>query len=135
LQTGVSVLDQCIERWGSSKVAICPSLSLADGIQAMRWLLQQNTRFHPRCGDGVEALRQYHYAYDEDRRTFSGKPEHTWASHAADAFRYIACVVRTSEAMTRKDREPEKPAARPVSSITINELMEQAMGRRSGGRI
>jgi phage terminase large subunit len=135
LATGSSILDQFISRYGAGAVAIGPELSLLDGIQAARWMLQQEIRIHPRCADGIEALRQYHYAYDEDRRTFSGKPEHTWASHAADAFRYIACVVRTSEAMTRKDREPEKPAARPVSSITINELMEQAMGRRSGGRI
>jgi phage terminase large subunit len=125
LQTGVSVQDQCIERWGSSKVAICPSLSLADGIQAMRWLLQQNTRFHPRCGEGVEALRQYHYAYDEDRRTFSRKPDHDWSSHTADAGRGAAVVVRMTELLTRKPKpEEQKPAARDPSSFTLDELWD-----------
>jgi phage terminase large subunit len=63
--------------------------------------LQQKMRIHPRCGDGIEALRQYHYEYDEDTKAFGLKPEHDWSSHTADAFRYLALVVKYGELVTR----------------------------------
>jgi hypothetical protein len=81
LVTGSTIEDQCVDRWGRGKVAIVPKLSLLDGIQAGRWLLQQKVRFHPRCGEGLEALRTYHYSFDESQKTFSKKPEHDWSSH------------------------------------------------------
>jgi hypothetical protein len=64
---------------------------------------------HTRCDDGLEALRQYHYAYDEDTKAFGLNPEHDWSSHTADAWRYLACVVKYSELVTR----PKKPAQEP----------------------
>lgn len=112
LVTGSSVQDQFVDRFGGDS-AIGPPMSLLDGIQAARWLLQQKTRFHPRCGEGIEALRAYHYEYDEDRKTFSGKPEHDWSSHTADAFRYAACVVKFTELATRK------PPAAPTTPISV----------------
>jgi hypothetical protein len=108
LQTGSSILEQAMQHW-PGKVAIVPQLSIADGLQAGRWLLQQPMRIHPRCGEGIEALRQYHYEYDEDTKAFGMKPEHDWSSHTADAFRYLACVVKHSELITRK-AAPPKPA-------------------------
>lgn len=125
LATGVSILDQVIERYGSGAVAIGPQLSLADGIQAGRWLLQKPVRFHPRCGEGIEALKQYHYEYDEDRKTFGSKPEHDWSSHSADAFRYAALVVRYSEAITRKAPAPQEPTVRAINyGFSLDELFD-----------
>jgi phage terminase large subunit len=124
LATGTSVLEQMVARLGSN-VAIGPALSLMDGIQAGRWLLQQEgTRFHPRCGEGIEALRQYHYEYDEDRKTFGSKPEHDWSSHDADAFRYAAVVVRATEMLQRK--EAPKPARnfQEAPKYTLDELWD-----------
>jgi hypothetical protein len=141
LQTGASILEQCMTRWGSSMVAIAPQLSVQDGIQAGRWLLQQETRFHPRCSaeatpediDGVDALRSYHRAWDEDRKTFSSAPVHDWASHTADAFRYAACVVKVSELLTRKPEPPKAPVVRGIDSFTLDEAWTSAPTR--SGRI
>ena len=102
LVTGASVMEAVAARLGGERVRITPMLSLADGIQAARWLLQQGTRIHPRCGEGIEALRQYHYAYDEDTKTYSRKPQHDWSSHAADAFRYLAVARRMADGMVPK---------------------------------
>lgn len=137
MQTGSSILEQCIARWGGEKVAIVPQLSLLDGVQAGRWLLQQPTRFHARCEDGVEALRQYAYTYDEDKKTFSRKPAHSWASHTADAFRYSGVVVRFVEGMTRKPAPlPTGPYARPIhNAFTLNELFEDNEAVRPSERI
>lgn len=120
--TGVSVLEECIDRWGTERVAIYPEASLLDGIQAARWLLQRRVRFHSRCAEGVEALKAYHYEWDEDRKVFSNRPEHDWSSHPADGFRGLALVVRHSEEMTRR-REPAAPAsyARGLGMATLDD--------------
>jgi hypothetical protein len=103
--TGSSVFEQCVERWGQELVALVPKRGLLDGIQAARWLLQQPIRFHTRCQEGVEALKAYHYAWDEDRDVLSTAPEHDWSSHGSDAWRYTAVVAKFAEGMTRKPEE------------------------------
>ncbi len=124
LASGTSILEQFIARHGSGAVAIGPALSLLDGIQAGRWLLQKDTRFHPRVAEGLEALRAYRYEYDEDKKTFLRKPLHDWSSHSADGFRYLACVVRASELLTRPE---EKPKPRPVNTKppTVDEMLAE----------
>ena len=134
LATGSTIHEQCAQRWSSGLVDIVPKVSLLDGIQALRWLLEQpGTRFHTRCEGGFEALREYRYAYDEETRDYSKKPVHDWASHSSDAGRYAAVVFRYSDAITRKPPpETEKPAARDIGSFTFHELMEKPRSR--GGR-
>jgi len=126
LATGVSILDQFNDRYrgGTEGVAIGPALSLLDGIQAARWLLQKKVRFHPRCGEGVNALREYHYQYDEDSKQFGSKPEHNWSSHTADALRYTAVVVKATEMITRKP---------PVIEITAEDRAAIAWLRANPG--
>lgn len=108
LQTGVSILDQFMARY-PGQTFVGPGLSLMDGIQAGRWLLERKgTRFHPRCGDGMEALRQYHYEYDEEKKTSKSTPMHDWSSHGADAFRYTAIVAKVAGIL-----KPEVPKLPP----------------------
>lgn len=133
LATGVSIIELCAEHWGAEFVDIAPALSLMDGIQAGRWLLQRKPRFHARCAEGVEALRQYHYKWDEDAKTLSSQPVHDWSSHGADAFRGIACTARYLEELTRPPPEtPRMPVAQPLSSITMDQAFEWAAADRRG---
>lgn len=101
IQTGVSSLEQFWDRFGNGNVEIGPELGLMDGLQAVRKLLYEGVRIHPRCGEGLEALKQYHYEYDEKRKTYTNRPEHDWSSHTADAFRGLACVVKAGEIMKK----------------------------------
>jgi hypothetical protein len=125
LASGVSILNQMLKRF-PGQVSVGPDLPLLDGIQAGRWLIQQGVRFHPSCSDGLNALRQYHYEYDEEKKTFAPRPAHDWSSHAADAFRYTAAVVKTSELLTRRVKESApKPSAKPLHmSFSLNQLFE-----------
>ncbi len=133
-QTGVSTVEMFCERFGRPQVAVVPGLSFEDGIQAARWLLQQPIRFHPRCGEGIEALKSYHYEWDEDFKVFSNKPAHDWASNSADAFRYVACVVRATEQITRPAAVTDHgPYAVPVSgTFTLDGLFEDRERDRRG---
>lgn len=119
--TGVSVREQCEQRWGPENVAIYPDVGLLNGIQAARRLLQRIVRIHPRCSEGVEALRAYHYEWDEDRKVFSNKPEHDWSSHGADGFRGVSLVVELTEELTRPAPPQEDPLARAVKPPTMDE--------------
>ncbi len=75
-----------------------------DGINAGRLTLAKCYFDRAKCAEGLEALRQYKADFDEKLRTFKDKPRHDWASHSADAFRYLAMAYRE---MTQP--EPEKP--------------------------
>jgi hypothetical protein len=74
--------------------SIAPQLSVDDGIQAVRSLLNQCWFDKVKCKRGLDALKNYHKEYDEIRKDFKRKPEHDWSSHGADAFRYGAISFR-----------------------------------------
>lgn len=114
LASGVSILNQCLKHW-PGQVTCGPDLPLLDGIQAGRWLLQQPIRFHPKCSAGVTALREYHYEYDEETKAYGARPAHNWASHSADAFRYLAGVARSAMRLAIKEAPPPpKPHYAPA---------------------
>ncbi len=110
LAARTSCEDQFRERFGSGMVSVGPKLDLLDGLQAGRWLLQQDIKFHPRCGIGIEALKQYHYEYDDKRKTYTNRPEHDWTSHCADAFRYMAITAKH----VMRIAEPRPEALQPT---------------------
>lgn len=76
---------------GVKPLRVLPRASLDDGINAVRILLQRGARFdRTRCQRGLDALRQYQRTWDDKLKVFSQKPLHDWASHGADALRYLA---------------------------------------------
>lgn len=136
--TGVTAQD-ALESFYPSKVEVLPQDTLANGIQAGRWLLQCKTRFHKRCEEGVEALKAYHYEWDEDRKVLARTPLHDWSSHTADAFRYAASVVKFTglvDAPVKKQPEQELPMVvvgedgQPHINRTFNDLARGAINRR-----
>ena len=67
---------------------------LDDGISAARLLLPRCWFDAAKCARGLEALRHYRTEWDARRQDFRDRPLHDWASHAADAFRYLAMGLR-----------------------------------------
>lgn len=101
-----------------------------DSINAGR-LMMRNLRIDgERCEVGVEALRCYHFKYDDEQKCFSSEPEHDWSSHAADAFMEGAAYIRAL-------REPEdKPRSNLREGFnkqfTLEELHDANSWRRHG---
>lgn len=75
---------------GINNIEIAPKLSVDDGIQAARSMLNRCWFDGDNCERGVEALLQYRREFDEKLKTWRGRPLHDWTSHGADAFRYLA---------------------------------------------
>ena len=86
---------------------VVPKLPVEDGIHAAQMLLPRLWFDREKCKDGLEALRQYHRAYNDKTRSFRANPVHDWSSHAADAFRYFAVGLRESG---DRSRPPQRQA-------------------------
>jgi hypothetical protein len=93
---GKSIIEQLSEKIDIKSFRIVPSLSLQDGIQAVRMALTRSW-FDFKCDDGIECLKQYQREYDDDKKMFRDKPRHDWTSHGADAFRMLAIAWREEE--------------------------------------
>lgn len=132
--TGTTVLEQFQQRYGAGLVDVVPSLTILDGIQASRRMLQQDIRVHTRCAEGLEALKAYRWAWDEEKKEFSKKPVHDWASNSSDGWRYMAIVAKAVESLMRKPAAVQAPAIGPMR-VTIDELIEQNQAPTRAGRV
>jgi len=86
--TGKSVKDILTNM--NLPVRIVPKLSISDGINAARMMMNRCFFDKDRCAEGLQSLRHYRYDVDPTTKMFSQKPLHDQHSHAADAFRYLA---------------------------------------------
>jgi phage terminase large subunit len=77
---------------------ICPNVAIADGIHAARMLLAKCWFDTTKTARGLECLRHYRKRFNDSLQEFTGTPVHDWASHGADAFRYLAVRHQTPEA-------------------------------------
>lgn len=87
---------------------IVPNIPIPDGIHAAQLFLSRCYFDEKKCHDLLEALQNYRYRYNEKLDQALG-PLHDWASHASDAFRYLA--------VGHKDRakKDSRPARRSVN--------------------
>jgi phage terminase large subunit len=69
-----------------------PNTSKANGISAVRRIFPRLV-FDEKCKQGVTALKSYKYLYDPVKKVFKTEPDHNWASHTADALRYLAIGI------------------------------------------
>jgi hypothetical protein len=81
--------------------------SVADGINAVRLILPKAYFDAERCMLGLKALRNYRREWNELAQTWRANPVHDFASHGADAFRYLALGVR----------EDDKPPTQKADSV------------------
>lgn len=95
---------------------VVSATSQQNSIEALRKTLELCWFDPVACADGIEALKQYQFEFDEDKKTFRSKPRHDWSSHAADAAEIIGQVWRNEV----KEKESEKP--RFLHEATANEL-------------
>jgi hypothetical protein len=73
-------------------------------------------RMMPACAAPLE--------WDEDLRTFKKTPLHNWASHSADAFRYLSMAWREP---TEVEEQPD-PVAELLKKRTWQDVWEIARG-------
>ena len=123
LQTGRSIVEQLADHLGIAKLSVVPNIGVQDGIQAIRQMLPRTWFNSVKCGDGIEALRQYQREYDEDKKAFRASPRHDWTSHPADAFRMLAVAWR-AEPSTQKQLQNKTLIVGPQNEVTLNDMWQ-----------
>ena len=103
------------------KPRICPQHALQDGINAARLTIPIVRFDAARCARGIDALKSYQAEWSEEFRTYKKTPLHDWASHGADAFRYLAMAWR--EPMVA-DEEKLNPIAELLKPRTWDDVWQ-----------
>lgn len=75
------------------QMEVLPREDVEQGINAARMLFSRCWFDAAKCADGLDALMNYRREYAEKMGQFKPTPLHDWASHGADAFRYLAMSV------------------------------------------
>ena len=88
--TGKTIAEIAAAHGVNFTIVPSPPGAVAEGINAVRMLLPRCVFDAGRCERGLDALRGYHYRWDDERKILSSKPEHDWSSHASDAARCLA---------------------------------------------
>ena len=120
---GKSIIEQLSAKISLQSLKIVPNLSLQDGIQAVRMMLLRSW-FDPRCEEGIECLRQYERSYSEDKKIFSDRPLHNWASHGSDAAR-MAAIAWKEEAQIKSKDDPIRGLFVGQTDVSLNDMWKQ----------
>lgn len=91
-QTGKTT-KEFMEGLNLKSLEIAPDHRVQDGISNAQMLLPRCWFDAVKCARGIDALSLYRADYDEKRQTLKETPLHDWASHGADAFRYLAVTI------------------------------------------
>lgn len=105
---GRSILEQMTREHGIENVRVMPAVDDdKNGHEAVRVTLPRCWFNATACHNGIEALRNYHYQWDEELKVFRRKAVHNWSSHASKAFELIARTWReqpiTSQQLKSKE--------------------------------
>ncbi len=82
-----------LETHGLRNVTVLPAGVREHGINSVRLLIPRCVFDERKCERGIEALRMYQTEWDDKNKVFKATPKHDWASHGADAFRYLAVAL------------------------------------------
>lgn len=93
-QTGISTIE--LARKMGFEFQLVPLTERSPGIELARKLLARCLIDNRRCQQGVAALESYTKEYVEERGIYKDTPLHNWASHGADAFRYLAVALESN---------------------------------------
>lgn len=120
LSTGLSVQEVSGSLGIPLTILPTQQLGLYDGIECVRsafgsiWIDKTN------CAKLVKSLQNYQKIRDPKNHVYRDKPAHTWASHGADAFRYmcISAKLYGNSSGSINDEEYKKMRNKYIPSFT-----------------
>lgn len=91
LGTGRSRVDT-LKALGLKGPRVLPDIGIEAGIEQARMMFPQCYFDEVKTARLLDCLSAYRKDWDEKKQVYKPHPRHDWASHGADAFRYLACV-------------------------------------------
>jgi len=107
------------------KFILAPKVSVVEGIDAVRNILNRCWFDEELCAKGVSMLESYKREWDDRNGCWKENPSHNFASHGADAFRMLALSVNLAKTgMTAEDIKElrERAGLRYPSQVTLPTL-------------
>lgn len=81
---------------------VTPNIPIEDGIHAARMIFPRCWFDEAKTKRGIECLSNYRREYNDKMGEFKATPVHDWASHAADAWRYVAVALQDDVERTKR---------------------------------
>lgn len=110
--------DIAVKEWGSGltriekakelgiKFTLAPNISIMDGIESVRSSFSKIWIDEQRCQHLLKCLENYRQEYDHKTKVYKSVPLHSWASHGADAMRYLCLSLpKTKDSKSAEDLE------------------------------
>lgn len=98
------------------KMYVVSATTQQNGIEAARKSLECTWVDSEKCSEGLEALKQYQFEFDDDKKVFRSKPRHDWSSHAADAYEIIGQVWKNPV------MDEDKPKPKFLHDLTAKDV-------------
>lgn len=124
LAAGGKSIQQQLTEEEVGRIVIAKRLDHQEGIQAARATFPHCWFHVERCEDGLEALRNYHREWDEERQAFSAQPVHDWSSHGASAFRTLSLSWKVPKGKTAEAPLMDRILAQNPGAHTFGKLKD-----------
>src|ERR1700730_14501600 len=115
-ETGLTRLET-LTKAGRKPVHV-PLAKVEDRIHAAQLVLPKCRFDSTKCEQGLAALREFRRDWDDKQKIFKDSPRHDWASHAADAFTYLAMGWRQGRNRSQGRRGHCTNRLVPISAST-----------------
>jgi phage terminase large subunit len=97
-----------LSKLGVPNTVLKRETDIMPGIETLRQTILYSVFDKTKCKDGILALENYSYVFDEENGKFKNKPRHDWSSDYADAARYagIAASLIKGNLLPHKEIKP-----------------------------
>lgn len=109
---------------------VAPDLSVEDGIETVRNVLNKCWFDEVKAAPLLKALENYRREYDDKKKIYASYPLHNWASHFSDAFRYMSISLPkvadglSAEELEKRYRDAVLGPNANMPSVFRNDLPE-----------
>lgn len=78
------------------KFTVLPTLHIRieEGIEGLRGIFPRIYMDEVKCKHLIKCIENYRKEFDDNHKVYKNRPVHDWASHGADAARYLAIAVK-----------------------------------------
>ena len=135
LAAGGKSIQQQFLAHAIGRIAIAPRLDHEEGIQAARATFPYCVFDATGCKDGLSALWHYRHEWNDDKKVFTTRPLHNWASHGSSAFRTLSLSWKAP----KPSQGPEAPLSARLQAgnpaiQTFGRLKAQHLTRKAAER-
>lgn len=104
---------------------VAPKLKHIEKEAATKRMLRQCWFDRMKCAEGLKALREYHYKWDDEKRTLSKEPVHDWSSHFVSALEVGGVMIDVVDDSMAEIYSRFEPMREPSYDYDFSVFQEQ----------